>query len=66
MNTRRGKEGEEEKGNDDDDDNNKRATLLQMEDISSNSSGVDRGQENGEFAVETNDGRIVKGPGFQE
>jgi hypothetical protein len=48
MNMRRGKEGEEEKEYDDDDDdnnnnNNERATPLQMEDISSNSSGVDKG-----------------------
>jgi hypothetical protein len=44
MNMRRDKEGEEEKEDiDDDNNNNKRATLLQMEDISSNSNGVDRG-----------------------
>lgn len=64
MNMRRDKEGEEEKEDiDDDNNNNKRATLLQMEDISSNSNGVDRGQKIGDFAVETDDGRKVKGPG---
>jgi hypothetical protein len=46
MNMRRGKEGEEEKEYDDDDDDdndNERATPLQIEDISSNSNGVDKG-----------------------